>query len=79
LSRAARKAGPTIAMVPISGFTWRVAREAVIEGHIYPLATGALMLIQRGDKHEIRNTGRTALKALNFYVPPAYDSRGDEL
>src|SRR4051812_39873461 len=53
--------------------------EAVIEGHTYPLSAGALVLIQRGDKHEIRNTGKTPLKTLNFYVPPAYDSKGDEL
>ena len=37
------------------------------------------MLIQRGDAHEIRNTGRTPLKTLNFYVPPAYAQDGDEL
>lgn len=53
--------------------------EAVVEGHIHPLAAGALMLIQRGDKHEIRNTGTAPLKTLNFYVPPAYDSKGEEL
>lgn len=53
--------------------------EAVINGHTYPLEAGALILIQRGDAHEIRNTGRTALKTLNFYVPPAYTEGGDEL
>jgi hypothetical protein len=29
--------------------------------------------------HEIRNNGRTLLKTLNFYVPPAYTKSGDEL
>jgi mannose-6-phosphate isomerase-like protein (cupin superfamily) len=53
--------------------------EAGVEGHIYPLSAGALMLIQRGDKHEIRNIGKASLKTLNFYVPPAYDSEGGEL
>ena len=53
--------------------------EAVIAGHAYPLAAGALMLIQRGDRHEIRNTGKTPLVTLNFYVPPAYNSTGEEL
>jgi hypothetical protein len=38
-----------------------------------------LLLIERGDTHEIRNTGTTPLKTLNFYVPPAYNSEGDEL
>ena len=53
--------------------------EAIINGHTYPLEPGSLMLIARGDKHEIRNTGRSALRTLNFYVPPAYASDGDEL
>jgi mannose-6-phosphate isomerase-like protein (cupin superfamily) len=35
-------------------------------------------LIERGDRHEIRNTGRQPLKTLNFYVPPAYTSDGNE-
>ena len=45
----------------------------------YALRAGSLMLIEAGDEHEIRNTGRGLLKTLNFYVPPAYDSEGDEL
>lgn len=53
--------------------------EARINGHIYPLEPGSLILIQRGDQHEIFNTGRAPLKTLNFYVPPAYKSDGDEL
>lgn len=55
------------------------AGEAVINGHTYPIEAGALILIQRGDTHEIRNPGRTPLKTLNIYVPPAYTSAGDEL
>jgi oxalate decarboxylase/phosphoglucose isomerase-like protein (cupin superfamily) len=38
-----------------------------------------LLLIERGDRHEIRNTGRGLLRTLNWYVPPAYDRRGNEL
>lgn len=53
--------------------------EAVVNGHRYDLKPGSLMLIERGDTHEIRNTGKSALKTLNFYVPPAYTSDGDEL
>lgn len=53
--------------------------EACINGHRYPLRTGSLILIQRGDRHEILNTGRTSLKTLNFYVPPAFKSDGNEL
>jgi mannose-6-phosphate isomerase-like protein (cupin superfamily) len=44
-----------------------------------PLRVGTLLLIEHGDLHEVRNSGRTALKTLNFYVPPAYTRSGDEL
>src|SRR5262249_32525965 len=53
--------------------------EAHVNGHKYPLAAGSLVLIQRGDKHEIRNTGTTPLRTLNIYVPPAYGANGEEL
>jgi mannose-6-phosphate isomerase-like protein (cupin superfamily) len=43
------------------------------------LRAGTLLLIQRGVTHEIRNTGRSPLKTLNLYVPPAYTSSGDPL
>jgi mannose-6-phosphate isomerase-like protein (cupin superfamily) len=45
----------------------------------YPLKAGSLLLIEHGDEHEICNNSRGLLKTLNFYVPPAYDSKGDEL
>jgi mannose-6-phosphate isomerase-like protein (cupin superfamily) len=45
----------------------------------HPLRAGTLLLIERGTTHEIRNTGRTPLKTLNLYVPPAYSAGGDEL
>jgi mannose-6-phosphate isomerase-like protein (cupin superfamily) len=53
--------------------------EALVNGHLYPLGPSTLILIQRGDTHEIRNIGATPLKTLNFYVPPAYAASGDEL
>jgi len=52
---------------------------ATVNGKQHPLAEGSLILIERGDKHEIRNTGEEALRTLNFYVPPAYSSAGEEL
>ncbi len=55
------------------------AGEARINGHVYPIEAGSLILVQRGDRHEIRNTGRTPMKTLNFYVPPAYTPDGQEL
>jgi mannose-6-phosphate isomerase-like protein (cupin superfamily) len=52
--------------------------DAVVNGRKVPLRAGTLVLIQRGDTHEIRNTGRGPLKTLNVYVPPAYTPAGNE-
>ena len=52
---------------------------ATVNKRKYKLRAGALLLIERGDEHEICNTGRGPMRTLNFYVPPAYDSRGEEL
>lgn len=52
---------------------------AVLRGRRVPLRPGTLLLIERGDRHEIRNTGRGLLRTLNVYVPPAYTRAGDEL
>ena len=52
---------------------------AIVEGERVELREGTLVLIDRGEPHEIRNTGDTPLKTLNFYVPPAYTDEGDEL
>jgi mannose-6-phosphate isomerase-like protein (cupin superfamily) len=52
---------------------------AVVNGRRHPLREGSLLLIERGDTHEIRNTGRAALRTLNIYVPPAYRRDGSPL
>ena len=52
---------------------------AIVDGHRHTLRAGSLLLIERGDVHEIRNTGRRPLRTLNLYVPPAYTKSGDEL
>ena len=52
---------------------------AIVNGKRYPLRADSLLLIERGDKHEIRNTGRGDLKTLSIYVPPAYSKSGNEL
>ena len=53
--------------------------KAIINGHPVPLRAGSVLLIERGDRHEIRNTGKTPLKTVNLYVPPAYRKSGDPL
>jgi mannose-6-phosphate isomerase-like protein (cupin superfamily) len=52
---------------------------AVVEKKKIPLRAGTLLLIARGETHEIRNTGRGPLRTLNVYVPPAYTKGGNEL
>lgn len=52
---------------------------ATVNGEHHPVGEGSLMLIERGDEHEIRNTGQDMLRTLNFYVPPAYTGAGEEL
>jgi mannose-6-phosphate isomerase-like protein (cupin superfamily) len=52
---------------------------ATIKRRRYRLTRGVLLLIERGDEHEIRHTGRGALRTLNFYVPPAYAKAGEPL
>jgi mannose-6-phosphate isomerase-like protein (cupin superfamily) len=50
---------------------------AIVEGRRIPLKAGTLLLIERRERHEVRNTGRTLLKTLNFYSPPAFDQDGN--
>lgn len=52
---------------------------AIVSGRRHALRAGTLLLIERGEWHEVRNTGRTPLRTLNLYVPPAYTKDGDEL
>jgi len=51
----------------------------MVDGRRHSLRAGTLLLIERGNRHEIRNTGRGPLRTLNVYVPPAYTKPGDEL
>lgn len=46
--------------------------QAIVNGHSYELTPGVVMLIERGDIHELKATGRSALKTINIYVPPAF-------
>jgi mannose-6-phosphate isomerase-like protein (cupin superfamily) len=53
--------------------------QAIVNGRRHRLTAGTLLLIERGDRHEIKNSGREKLVTLNFYVPPAYTADGEEL
>jgi oxalate decarboxylase/phosphoglucose isomerase-like protein (cupin superfamily) len=54
-------------------------RRAQVATMVLALRARTLLLIEPGTTHEIRNTGRTPLKTLNFYLPPAYTSKRDPL
>src|SRR5688572_17919138 len=45
---------------------------AIVEGERVELREDTLVLIRRGEGHEIRSTGEEPLRTLNVYVPPAY-------
>lgn len=53
--------------------------QARIDGRRVALKPGTIVLIEQGERHEIRNTGDAPLKTLNLYAPPAYDAVGDPL
>ena len=53
--------------------------EAVVNGEPVALRQGTLLLIQRGDRHAIRNTGPEPLRTLNVYVLPAYTNAREEM
>jgi mannose-6-phosphate isomerase-like protein (cupin superfamily) len=52
---------------------------AIVDGRRLKLREGSLLVIERGERHEIRNTGEGLLRTLNFYSPPAYTDDGDPL
>jgi hypothetical protein len=45
-------------------------KQSIVKTAAVELRAGALLLITRGDKHDIRKTGSLALWTLNVYVPP---------
>ncbi len=45
---------------------------AKIEGEEHELESGDTVLIEAGEKHQIRCQGHEALRTLNFYAPPGY-------
>jgi mannose-6-phosphate isomerase-like protein (cupin superfamily) len=53
--------------------------SATIGEQIHVLRPGTLVLVERGETHEIRNEGEEPLRTLNFYVPPAYSTGGETL
>lgn len=52
---------------------------AIVDGVRQPLQPGSLLVIERGETHEIRCTGDAPLRTVNFYSPPAYRDDSETL
>jgi len=46
--------------------------KAVIEGKEVKIENGDLLLIEKGETHEIINEGKAPLRTFSIYAPPAY-------
>jgi mannose-6-phosphate isomerase-like protein (cupin superfamily) len=46
--------------------------EAAIEGRRIALRPGALVLIEAGERHEVRAGDEEPLRTVNIYAPPSY-------
>lgn len=53
------------------------AGEALVKKRRVIIRERSLLLIEKGQVHQIKNTGRRDLITLNIYVPPAYDADGN--
>lgn len=53
--------------------------RAKTKGKQVALGPGSLLLIEKGEPHQITNTGEVPLVTLNVYAPPAYDKQGEPL
>src|SRR3954451_15985343 len=41
------------------------------------LGPGSLLIIEKGELHQIVNSGKRPLRAIILYAPPAYDAEGE--
>jgi mannose-6-phosphate isomerase-like protein (cupin superfamily) len=51
--------------------------KALVNKRRVDLRGKSLLLINKGEVHQITNTGQRPLVTLNFYVPPAYTKDGE--
>ena len=58
-------------------FVLRGAGRAIVGKRRVALKQDSLLLIEKGEPHQITNTGKSPLVTLNFYAPPAYTKQGD--
>ena len=46
--------------------------EAILNGRVQPIEQHSVVFVTAGARHNVRNTGRKALKLVTIYAPPAY-------
>jgi mannose-6-phosphate isomerase-like protein (cupin superfamily) len=51
--------------------------KAKVAGRSVRLREGSLLLIEKAERHQITNTGRSQLVTVSFYAPPAYTNEGE--
>jgi len=51
--------------------------RAHVGGRRVALKPNSLLLIEKGEPHQIVNTGRSPMVTINFYSPPAYRNNGE--
>ncbi len=39
----------------------------------------SLLIIEKGELHQVRNTGKRPMRTINFYAPPAYDENEEPI
>lgn len=52
--------------------------RALVDKHRVSLRENLLLLIEKNEIHQIKNTGKKPLVTLNFYAPSAYEKDGEE-
>src|SRR5207247_868095 len=51
--------------------------RAITDKRRITLKTNSLLVIDKGEAHQITNTGKSPMATLNLYCPPAYTKSGD--
>ena len=51
--------------------------RAIVGKRRVALKANSLLVIDKGEAHQITNTGRSPMVTLNLYAPPAYTKSGD--
>ena len=53
------------------------AGKALVSKRRIAIRENSLLVIEKGEVHQITNSGRRPLVTINFYAPPAYRNDGD--